>query len=292
MYQTGYLPLQSIGKAPGDYVGGFCRWWYTPIENILYFPGANPQTQRLINEPILKAGTSWYGPVNVPDEQTGWREKDADNKAGTYYKEEVTGFIPGAETKNHINLGNLAHHRFCVVGKLRAGSFYLIIGNEFAGLRLSHESGSGKGSMDTPGTAITFTGDFDHKAQVLSDFSGGNAIAPPAPAQPFTAYWFASSTNAAVNDSFITALTTKGVFADNAKVIADLRYNTAPMFLNVAIPVGQPLARAWNVSPLNYGLIGPGNLFKSPYKTTTGGFNVYTTAYKTAQTQSPIQLIS
>src|SRR4051812_44916971 len=121
MYQTAYLPLQSIGRLRVPYVGGFCRWWYTPIENIDVFPPINPLTQMLAAEPTLKAGATWYGPVNVPDSHVGWDEEMQQGKPGHWYKEKVEGLMPGMDRNSHINLQNHAFHQFVIVGKARSG---------------------------------------------------------------------------------------------------------------------------------------------------------------------------
>jgi hypothetical protein len=174
MYPTEYLPLQTIGKNTGDNHGGFCRWWYTTIENILVFPEVDPLTQRLISEPELKPGSVWSGPVRVDDRQTGWEQKMAVSKAGPYFKNVVQGAIDGNSITSHINLGNLINHEFIIIGKVRSGGFYIVLGNEEGGLQFSFDTISGNGAMDAAGSKLAFAGDSINNAPVLEEFSFDN----------------------------------------------------------------------------------------------------------------------
>jgi hypothetical protein len=128
----------------------------------------------LAGEPVLKADATWYGPVTVNEKQTGWKGEQQKAKAGLWYKQNVEGFIVGNSANNHINLGNMAPQQYCIVAKLRAGGFYLVLGNEEAGLDFDHATTSGIGSTGIPGTAIAFAGESIHKAFILPFFSGPN----------------------------------------------------------------------------------------------------------------------
>jgi hypothetical protein len=171
MYQTSYKSLEGIARIKGSYIGGFCKWWYTPIENIASFPAVNPVTQLLNSEPVLQAGKTWYGPITVPESKTGWKEDPQRTKPGISYKQRVEGFNPGLSANNHINLENLIHHQVCIVGKVRSGGFYIILGNDQAGLDIDHNETSGIGSAGMPGTELVFTGEFKNKALILPSFT-------------------------------------------------------------------------------------------------------------------------
>lgn len=183
MYPTPYLPLQSLGKAPEFYNGGFCRWWYTPIENIASFPAIDPTNQRLAGEPILHDGKTWYGPVNVSDKYLGWKETQERSPAGIYFKEKVQGLVTGIESGSHVNLWNMAGHQYCIIGKLRAGGFYIILGNNEVGLDFDHETHSGEGAGGNPGSEFAFTGEQSFKTLVVSSFAGDNSL-PPLSGEP------------------------------------------------------------------------------------------------------------
>lgn len=179
MQQTAYKTLQTIGRIRVPYVGGFCRWWYTPIQNIAVFPLIDPLTQMLVAEPTLKVNTTWYGPVNVPDSQLGWDEDLQQGKAGHWYKEKVYGFIPGMDAASHINLENLAYHQLVVVGKVRAGGNYYVIGSDISGLDLTLNTSTGQGAMGTPGTKLTLSGESISKACLLTGFAPSDSLRPP-----------------------------------------------------------------------------------------------------------------
>ena len=178
MYQTQYNSLQTIGRSFAPYIGGICKFWYTPIENLNGFPVIDPSTQKLSAEPVLLGDRNWYGPVNIPDKQMGYTEDNARTTAGLYYKRKLTGFIPGHDAGTHINTGNMALHQFCIVAKLRAGGFFIVAGNDQAGLDFDESYLSGSGANETPGTKISFSDEAISKAFALDSFLGENAVQP------------------------------------------------------------------------------------------------------------------
>lgn len=179
MFSTEYKALQTIGKSYEPYIGGITKWWYTPIENLNEFPVINPATQKLISEPVLKVGKQWYGPVNVPDRQLGWEEQMNRSVAGRFYKQRIQSFFPGNYAGSHINIGNLVAHEVCIVAKLRAGGFFIVLGNDQSGLDLDDSTSSGSGSTDVPGSKLMFSMDTKDKALVLDTFLGEGSIPPP-----------------------------------------------------------------------------------------------------------------
>lgn len=179
MFSTSYKSPQSIGKSYGPYLGGLCKWWYTFIQHLDGFPVIDPLTQQLSAEPILKAGKNWYGPVNVPDRQLGWEEQSLRSPAGQFYRQKINGFSPGLDIINHINQQNVSKHQIIVVAKLRAGGFFIVLGNNRTGMDLDHSTGSGLGSSEIPGTKLQFSIDTKDKALVLSSFQGEDSVPPP-----------------------------------------------------------------------------------------------------------------
>lgn len=179
MNHTGYKDLQFIGKSYAPYIGGIAKWWYTPIENLNGFPAINPENQQLATEPVLKAGKAWFGPVNVVDRQLGLSEPQTFTAAGPLWKRKVIGFIQGSDIESHINLGNLPFHQVCIVAKVRAGGFFIILGNNNAGLKLTTDYGTGEGQFDMPGTKIAFADECMHRSLVLPSFNGLNNDPPP-----------------------------------------------------------------------------------------------------------------
>lgn len=71
-------------------------------------------------------------------------------------------------------------------------------------------------------------------------------------------------------------------------IIANYTQNSAPKYLIMAEPADQPLKRKWFGTDLNKGDIGTDqDLFGAPV--IIGGYRVYTTAYKTSQTDTVLQ---
>lgn len=168
----------TLSKTSGDFVGGLCHWWYTPVENLNGFPAVDPLTQMAFAEPVLKATKTWYGPVGVPDNQLGWEEDSNLSKAGIFYKQKVSGIITGLDADTHINLQNMAYHQFCVVGKARSGGNHYIIGNNESGLDLLISSTTGLGADNSPDTKFTLTGESIDRALILKSFLGVNSMLP------------------------------------------------------------------------------------------------------------------
>lgn len=165
-----YRTLTPFKRATLPAIGGVCGWWYTEISNIATFPEINPNTQTFTKEPTLKQGASWF-PVQVPDKSRGWNEVKDTTAAGPLYKETLEGFLPGNDPDNHITISNMDGLQFCVIAKLRSSSKYIILGNNVRGMQLDHAAGSGTGSMDTPGTKLTFKQEAAYKAPLLDAFS-------------------------------------------------------------------------------------------------------------------------
>src|SRR4051812_25162894 len=127
MFQTGYKGIQGFStRLPYD--GGFCKWYFTPKENISLFPEIDPATQFLSAEPVLIDGATWFI-AKVPNNQLGFEEDLQQGKGGIFYKQKVSGFHVGDSGTSRVNLENMPHHEFVIVGKLRAAGLYLIIGD-------------------------------------------------------------------------------------------------------------------------------------------------------------------
>lgn len=177
MNQTGYLDAIPFARRLG-YNGGFCEWWFTPWQNITSWPDIDPANQYLDNEPSLATGATWFGPMKVPDSKLGFEEIQQVDKAGIYYKQKVNGFYPGDSGNSRVNLENLPHNRYAVVGRMRAGGMWLLLGNEEYGLDFLNNYKSGEGVKGTAGSEFSFGYDSLYKAAVLPVFLGLN-VTPP-----------------------------------------------------------------------------------------------------------------
>lgn len=188
MQLTPYIPLVSLGKSFGSYLGGFCKFWYTPIQNLNGFPAINPARQFLKVEPALKTGCTWYGPVDVPNNDLGFDQQTARSGAGTFFKRKIQGLIPGIDALTYTNTHNMLPHQLCVVGQLRSSNIFLVVGNNLAGLDLDIVDTIGVGIAQLPSTKLTFTDESITGAMLLASFSGSNSIAPINPSNPSSGF--------------------------------------------------------------------------------------------------------
>jgi hypothetical protein len=177
MYQTGYKGIAAFASGL-PFNGGFCKWYYTPRENLLAMPVVDPVTQWLVTEPELIEGAGWYGPVCVPDDQLGFEEISTRTTAGLYYKQRAYGFHPGDNGNSRINLENLPYYEFVVVGKLRAGGLWLVLGTDKLGLQLDADFKSGDGAINTAGNQFAFSISSVSRALILPSFLGNNTTPP------------------------------------------------------------------------------------------------------------------
>lgn len=178
MRQTGYLPIAPFSKRL-SFNAGFCQWWYTPWQNIAVWPTIDPLTQYLSAEPTLVNGATWLGPIKVPNSLLGFQELPQSDKAGIYYKQSVSGIYPGDSGSSRVNLENMPYNQFAVVGKMRAGGLFLLLGNEEYGLTFSHKYDSDKGAAATSGSDFSFSYESLYKGAVLETFLGMNVTPPP-----------------------------------------------------------------------------------------------------------------
>lgn len=170
---TGIVPLQRNIH----YNGGFCRFWYIAVEDIAVFPRINPENQKLVAEPSLKAGKAWFGPIKVPRDKIGFTEEMKRVKAGPYYEHKVEGVHIGDSPESRVNLENMPYHRYVVVGKLRAGGSYLVIGTIDSPCRFDASFQSGRSAGETALTVLQFTNEHINKAYIMPAFTA-DTISP------------------------------------------------------------------------------------------------------------------
>jgi hypothetical protein len=178
MRQTGYIGVTTLSYGL-PFRGGFCEWWYTKREDILAFPVVDPNTQYLVGEPTLKTGKFWFGPVLVPDDQLGFEEPMQRTSAGFFYKQKVSGFYPGDDIFSRENISNMPFHEYVVIGRVRAGGFFLVLGTDKLGMQFDEDYATGNGAIGTAGSHFAFTRASIDKGQVLLAFSESPEIAPP-----------------------------------------------------------------------------------------------------------------
>jgi hypothetical protein len=178
LFQSGYIPVAPFSYGI-PFMGGFCQWWYCKREDIETWPDVDPETQFLTAEPTLIENATWKGPILVPDDALGFEEPIARNAAGIYYKQKVMGFYPGDDAFSRINLGNMPYHEYIVIGKVRAGGFFVMLGTQERGLQFDADYASGNGGISTAGAKFAFSLNALEKGGVLLSFSEAPATAPP-----------------------------------------------------------------------------------------------------------------
>lgn len=164
-------------------MGGFCRFWYIPVEYISTFPRINAANQFLVGEPALVAGREWFGPIEVPRDNLGFTETSERTKAGPYYKTKVEGVHIGDSASNRVNLENMIYNRYLVLAKVRAGGFYILIGSNASPLSFEPDYDSGKGPANTAQTKFSFVGESINKGFVLPTFTS-DTLAPSIGSSP------------------------------------------------------------------------------------------------------------
>lgn len=141
-------------------------------------PPIDPLTQYLSGEPTLAEGKTWKGPIIVPNDQLGFQEQMQRNRAGIYYKQKVTGFYPGDGAASRINIENMPYSQYIIVGKVRAGGFFMVLGGRTNALDFATDFNQGTHS-DAAGHDFSFIGESVNKGLVLMSFSGMPATPPP-----------------------------------------------------------------------------------------------------------------
>lgn len=169
MFQTGYKGIANIVRSNFFYTG-FCKLWFTPIENILSWPAVDPLTQFLSTEPVLKVGTTWYGPMKVPDKQSDFGETLQVTAAGPYYKQKLSCYLPGDDGYTRVNAANLVWSEFVFLGLVRAGGYFQVFGNDQNGVTLTENEFSNN-TNNAAGRRFSFTANSLDPAQVLMNFS-------------------------------------------------------------------------------------------------------------------------
>lgn len=176
MYQTAFTGIKPLQRNT-SYIGGFCRFYYLPVQGCAVFPRVNSVNQQLVDEPGLAPGYSWFGPIIVPNDKLGFSEGFERVKAGSYYKYKMEGVHIGDSVESRVNIQNMTFHKYLVVGKVRAGGFYMLIGTVDSPCRFDPDYSTGNGPADTAKTNIVFSTEHIDKAYILPSFNA-DVLAP------------------------------------------------------------------------------------------------------------------
>lgn len=159
-------------------IGGLCKFWFIPMEEVESMPIIDPTSQLLKTDIILKAGKAWRGPVPVPDKQLGFTENGRIGKSGISYEMKVACQYPGDIPGARVNFENMGYSQYIIVGKLRASGFYVVIGSLEAGADFVPDFDSGSAAGNPALNKIAWTHEQIHKAMVMMRFSGENIYDP------------------------------------------------------------------------------------------------------------------
>lgn len=171
MINTPFQPIVSFSSTNTFYLGGFTKIWFAPREWLDGFPELNPLTQVLATEPPLLTGKTWLGAIQVAEDLIGYEEISTLATAGNFYKRKVSFSENGLSASNHLNIGNLMGYELCVVGLVRSGNFFVVIGNDKAGLKMETNESTGNGPLGMPSTKIVLSDESIDKAIVLPSFN-------------------------------------------------------------------------------------------------------------------------
>jgi len=173
-------PWQGISTLPAalHYEGGMCEWYYTAWENIATWPTVNPTTGELTAEPTLKVGAAWHGPIIVNRRSIGYRETPEPDAAGITFRHQVEGPYYGHSRTARVLLANMLRYRFVVIGKLRAGGCFVLLGGPEYWLEFAYNFNTGS-EQDTGQYNLRFAADCAEPAYVLPSFSGVPSLPQP-----------------------------------------------------------------------------------------------------------------
>ena len=174
MNQTGYLGLHTL-QTNLPYDGGICKWYYAVLEDVAIWPSIDSLTQELGTYPTLLTGKTWKGPVDIPNDHLGFSEIQKNVAAGIYYEQKLEFHQPGDNRANRQIVENMPYYQFVVVAKMRAGGFWILLGNPDCGMRFTNVQDFGKGQFASAKTEMVFAMKSQFKALVIPSFAGDNS---------------------------------------------------------------------------------------------------------------------
>lgn len=186
MNQSGYLGLDTL-QTNLPYDGGICKWYYAALEDVATWPTIDSTTQELTSYPTLLTGKTWKGPVKVPNNYLGFKEVQKSVAAGIYYDQSLEFHQAGDNRTNRQIVENMPYYQYIVVGKVRAGGFWILLGNPEVGLKLSNTTDFGKGQFATAKTDFILSIKSQYKALVIPSFAGDNSDSADGSTTPTTA---------------------------------------------------------------------------------------------------------
>lgn len=187
MFSAGYTGINNLYKKL-SILGGLCKIWFIPVEEVLSIPDIDPQTGYLSAAPTLIGDAVWRGPMPVPDKQLGITETQKNNTPGSYFEIKIEAQPPGDIGQQRVNLDNMVYGQYLVIGKLRAGGSYILYGSIDSPLDFDNQFTTGPGAATNATAKIAFTGQSITRGLVIPSFTGPDSGAsfPSGPSAPVT----------------------------------------------------------------------------------------------------------
>lgn len=183
--QTAYLGLQPL-QFNLPYNGGLCIFYYADFNDIQQWAAINPNTQEYYSAPVLKSGSTWKGPIKIANNSLQYKEVPRNTPAGLVYDLILDFNQFGSNRTNRNIVENLVYYQLVIVAKVRAGGYYLVIGNSETGAKANVVEDAGKGQFSNFKSDFTISLKSKNKALVLPSFLDDNSesvngITTPAP---------------------------------------------------------------------------------------------------------------
>jgi hypothetical protein len=115
---------------------GLCDLLAIPVEQVELIPAINPQSQVLDGNIQVKPGAVWLS-ITLTSRKKFFEEDSETSKAGTWYKQKITGILFGQSATNHLQLNNWVYHRWLVLATERSTGLTYVIGKTPNGAELS-----------------------------------------------------------------------------------------------------------------------------------------------------------
>lgn len=104
--------MNNINRNSGDNTGGHKVFLFIPVEDVSSIPKAEGMI--VVEDIVLKEDKAWYSGLFTNDTH-GYVETQDEGEAGTYYKKNMTGFVPTVNEAMNALLEDCENRRFIIV---------------------------------------------------------------------------------------------------------------------------------------------------------------------------------
>lgn len=143
MYGNIFTEIGSLHKPKVNNSGlcliQFCKW-----EDVISWPAIHPITGICSTPIILQPGANWHI-IFAPDNDRAFTEQQQNSAPGSYYRIQVTGYLPGNDQETLQKIAPMPYHQYAMIVKDRHGLLRLI-GDRDSGAEFSNSYTSGNQS--------------------------------------------------------------------------------------------------------------------------------------------------